>query len=64
MHIYSTEIEGLHLNIDHQGLVWSKEFFSRIHEVLKILLPMRDPMEMRRATEAAISCDLGQALNL
>ena len=64
MHIYSTEIEGLHLEMDHLALLWGKQFFVQIAQVLKTLLPMRDPMAMREATELAISCKLGQALNL
>lgn len=30
LHLYTTQIEGLHLEADHLAIVWGKEFFERL----------------------------------
>jgi hypothetical protein len=37
MHIYSTEIEGLHLEMDHLATVWGEQFFVKLTEVIRAI---------------------------
>ncbi|CAG9311913.1 unnamed protein product [Blepharisma stoltei] len=38
LHIYSTQIEGLHKEMDHFATVWALEFFSRLTKVIKHII--------------------------
>ncbi len=62
LHVYSTSINNLNLEIDHIASVWGYEFFLQLKEVMKILLRGGSVRSLKEKVYNTLVDDLTQAI--
>lgn len=62
LHVYSTSINNLNLEIDHIASVWGYEFFLQLKEVMKILMKGGSVQTIKQKVYDAMADDLTRAI--
>ena len=60
LHVYSTQIEGLHFEMDHLAVVWATEFFEKLTSAVKLIVS--DQSNLKAKVKDTLECSVSKML--